>query len=180
MAGPSPQPPTLEAPLPWTHTVQDVGARGLDIKRSASAAELNALEAALGVLNVASFDAAYEVRIQSGRRYRIEGTFKANVTQACVVTLDPVVEHIDESFAVGFNPPERLEHLSDAERSVLDEPDVEVLDGDSLEIGRVLYDLLASALDPYPRAAGAEFTFRDRLDSGSDHPFAALAKLKKQ
>jgi uncharacterized metal-binding protein YceD (DUF177 family) len=170
-----------EVPLTWSHAIHDVSARGLDIKRAASNEERLALTKALDVLSVDRFETAYRVTAQSGHRYRIVGTFEADLSQACVVTLDPVRGTIKEEFAVGFCPEEKNDTATDAERSVLDEPDVEILTSDNLEIGRILYELLAAAVDPFPRKDGAEFSFEDRL-GGADkpgNPFAVLATLKK-
>ena len=154
---------TVEPALTWTHSTQDVSARGLDVKRAATPAERQALAVALGVVSVERFETAYRATAQSGRRYRISGTFAADLTQACVVTLEPVRGHIDEEFSVGFCPEEKRDTATDVERSVLDEPDTEILASDSLEIGRILYELLSAAIDPYPRKEGAEFTYRDPL-----------------
>jgi hypothetical protein len=179
MASPA---PTITARFDWTHSVKEIGGRGLDIERVATKAERDGLEQALDVLSFDHFETAYRVVGHGSRRYTISGTFKAKVSQACVITLDTVYEAIDETFSVGFNPPERSVTPSDVERPVLDEPDIEIFVGETLEIGRVLYELLAAAIDPYPRAAGAEFSYSDRLDAGDQaaHAFAALAKLKNK
>ena len=167
-------------PLTWTHAIHDVSARGLDIKRAADTSELEALTSALEVLSVDSFEAAYRVTAQSGQRYRLSGSFRANVSQACVVTLEPITSQIVEEFSVGFCPPENADKATDDEKSVLNEPDVEILTNSTLEIGRILYELLVAALDPYPRKADAEFTYRDPLlaSAAPPSPFAALSKLK--
>ena len=52
-----------------------------------------------------------------------------------------------------------------------------------LDAGRTVYEHLATALDPYPRKAGAELppeVAETEPRAESDNPFAVLARMKKQ
>ena len=177
-------------PLDWTHKTNSVGARGLTVDRQATPAECERLKTALDVLSVSSYRARYTITAASGG-FSLSGDFICHLEQACVVTLEAVPEVIAETLSVSFCPPGRHsvpeaaeranEHVM--ERPVLDQPDVELLSGDVIEAGRVLYELLSAGLDPYPRKAEAEFSWVDPKaapdDAGKLHPFAALSKLKK-
>ena len=49
-----------------------------------------------------------------------------------------------------------------------------------IDVGRIVYETLSAAVDPYPRKAGAEFA-ADEVGGplvGDYGPFAALKKLK--
>jgi hypothetical protein len=170
------------APLSWQHAVTSVGARGVIVDRKATEAELSGLKTELGVISVESFEARYAITAQSGRSYLMTGDFTARLTQACVVTLEPVAQNISETFSVSFCPPGRISEPEEKERPVLDAPDIEVLSGDSIQAGRVLFELLSAALDPYPRKGEAEFSWQDPKTDPQDiailHPFSALSKLK--
>ena len=172
------------APLAWQHGVTSVGARGVTIDRAATAAELEYLKMELDVVSVEAFEARYTITAQSGRSYLMSGDFTARLTQACVVTLEPLAQNITETFSVSFCPPGRISEPEEKERPVLDAPDVEVLAGDVIEAGRVLFELLSAALDPYPRKGEAEFSWQDPKTGPDDieilHPFAALSKLKNK
>jgi hypothetical protein len=56
-----------------------------------------------------------------------------------------------------------------------------VVDG-KIDLGPVIYESLATALEPYPRKPGASFEWSQDLREGPDTeesgPFAALAALK--
>ena len=90
---PSPKAPAAPNVLPladWTHRTADIPERGLEMARAATPAEREELRAALDVLACDRFEAAYRVRPMAGGRYEAKGSFLAEVTQACIVTLEPV------------------------------------------------------------------------------------------
>lgn len=171
-------------PLSWSHTIKSVGPRGVTAERDASDAECQRIKAELAILAVDRFHATYTITPQSGGCFIMAGKFKAKVAQACVVTLEPVSQNIEDVIDVTFCPPKRLPEPTGAERTVLDEPDYEPLNGDTIEVGRVLYELLTTALDPYPRKVEAEFSWQDPRTGPQDaqilKPFAALSKLKNR
>ena len=168
--------------LTWTHTIKSVGPRGVTVNRQATAAECEQLRSNLDVVAVEQFHARYTLTQQSGAAVLLAGGFTAKLTQACIVTLEPVSQTLDEEFAVTFAPPHKVAEPGTAERSVLEEPDIEVLTGDTIDAGRVLFELLSAAIDPYPRKDTAQFDWQDPK-SGPDvaealNPFAALSKFK--
>jgi hypothetical protein len=170
------------SPLQWTHPVSSVGSRGVSVDREATPAEREQLKTDLDILSVDAFHARYKINTESGGGFRMTGDYTAKVTQACVVSLEPVPQSISETIAVSFFPPKRAPEPEEKERSVLDEPDIEILTGDTIEAGRVLFELLSAALDPYPRKGEAEFSWQDPKEKPGEteklHPFAALSKLK--
>jgi uncharacterized metal-binding protein YceD (DUF177 family) len=170
------------SPLAWHHTLKSVGPRGVSTDREATAAEREHLRSELGALSVHSFHAHYTLTAESSGCFLLAGDFTAKLTQACVVTLEPVEQNIAETFSVKFAPPDKMPEPDTKERSVLDEPDVEILTGDSIDAGRVIFELLNAAIDPYPRQDKVQFDWQDPK-SGPEigealNPFAALAKLK--
>lgn len=68
-----------------------------------------------------------------------------------------------------------------ASQGILDWPE-QIVDG-KVDLGPVLYEGLATALDPYPRAKGVEFAWADPAGAGEEAPavgpFAALKQLKQ-
>lgn len=101
----------------------------------------------------------------------VDGRLSARVVQACVVSLEPVAERVTDEFAFrilseGAEPSDDLEGEDEVE-----------LEHGIAELGEVVAQYLSLALDPYPRAEGAELPDAARDDSAN--PFAALRGLKK-
>jgi uncharacterized metal-binding protein YceD (DUF177 family) len=109
---------------------------------------------------------------------RLEGTLDADVVQSCVVTLDPVPANVADEFAVVYTP--ELDAAREVELTGEEEA-IELLHGDTIDIGEAVAQQLSLALDPYPRAPGAALP--DEASAPplpEDHPFAALARLRQQ
>lgn len=180
---------TADHALTWTHALADIPARGYQATLSASPQERLALAAELGIIEVTSLDVSYRMTVTSRRRdannrtseVRLKGELTAGVVQACVATLEPVPATIVEPINVDLRSASDIDPA--AEIDPLEEADLEPLDPqDAVPLGRIIYDILAAALDPFPRAAGAEFKWADTSDAGDaasrPSPFAALAHLK--
>ncbi|MCS6778666.1 MAG: DUF177 domain-containing protein [Geminicoccaceae bacterium] len=88
----------------------------------------------------------------------VEGRLTADVVQRCVVTLEPFSSRVTAEFRRVFTTaasPVDREIVIDAER---DEP--EPLDGDVVDLGEIVAEELALALDPYPRSPEADAAMR--------------------
>jgi uncharacterized metal-binding protein YceD (DUF177 family) len=167
--------------LNWTHETADVGEHGKSETRSATADERAHLVTALELLGCDALTATYEIRLLREGIFRLTGTFTADVTQACVVTLEPVAGHIEEGFAVEFWPADQVKRAAEGERAVLSGDDIEPIEGGRIDVGRIVFEHLSAALDPYPRKSGAVLEWHEPESGASEPkpgPFAALAKLK--
>lgn len=87
---------------------------------------------------------------------RAELVLHAHVTQSCVVTLAPVASAIEEPVVLTFAPevPESG-HEVDVDADA-DDPPEPIVEG-AVELGEPVAEALGLALDPYPRAPGANF-----------------------
>jgi hypothetical protein len=167
----------------WTHLVTDIPERGLSVSRTATDDERTELARELDILSCESMRAAYEIRPLGKGRYTFAGTLEAEVTQACVVTLEPVAARLSETFAIELAPAGTLvdEEPVSGEREVSSIPDVEPIEDGRIEAGTMLFGVLSAALPPYPRKSGAAFDWVDpkiAADPDGASPFAALARLK--
>ena len=142
--------------------------------------ECRRLAERLGLAEIESLSATVTLDARKGGKVIVvQGTFDAVLTQTCVVTLDPLRRTVSESFT------ERLAVAADTDEAVVDiDPDAEdapePIDGDSIDIGELVAQNLLLALDPYPRAEGAQIE-PDAMSAGGageDGPFAKLARLK--
>jgi uncharacterized metal-binding protein YceD (DUF177 family) len=168
----------LSATLSWDVETADVPANGAEFRKSATAAEREALAKSLNLLSCENCTATYRIRRLAGDRYGLRGTLSAEVVQACVITLAPVYDTATATFSVEFRPADEAA----AEGGTVDlddETDIEPIDGHRLAVGRVVFEELAAALNPYPRRPGAEYSPpAEDASVAKNNPFAALAKLK--
>ncbi|MEQ1717249.1 MAG: DUF177 domain-containing protein [Hyphomicrobium sp.] len=163
----------------WAHATTEIPAGGLSRERAASEAERADIAKALGIPAVERLVARYKITSIAGGGWRLEGTISAAVVQSCVVTLEPVPLTIEERFDVEFWR-DKGEPAGGEDKSVLDGPDVEPLDGDDIGAGRIVFETVSGALDPYPRKPGAAFEWQDpaAVEVEKNNPFSVLGKLK--
>lgn len=185
----SPKSTTMHEPLVnWRDRIADIPDRGLEMIRDATPDELSALAKSLELPALSRLNVAYRIRPGSGGRYTVRGELSASVTQACIVTLEPVAADIHEAFEEEFWPEDKMPAPNaggeEDEHEALAVSQPEIIRQGMIEIGSFVYEQLATAIDPYPRAPGAEFAWRDGdEDSNVDkpnNPFASLAALKDE
>ncbi|HXE01955.1 MAG TPA: YceD family protein [Hyphomicrobium sp.] len=165
--------------LDWTHNVVDIPAAGLTREREATESERQAIIGALGLLALERLLARYRIEALAGGGYRLSGKISADVDQACVVTLEPVNARIEEPFSVEFWPDLEPDDSEEDVRA-LAAPEVEKFERDIIPAGRIIFETLASSLDPYPRRDGVEFNWQDPHADEPEKasPFAVLSKFK--
>lgn len=149
----------------------------------ATAAERAAVARRLGILAVDRLSAVLTVKSAGSRLFRVQGVWEAAVRQACVVTLEPVADSLKGSFEASFE-------AFDGSRPAPQGADVEIdpeaadpaeaLPAEGIDLGELVVQELAVALNPYPRAPGAEIPAEYRPPEVEDEngPFAALKVLK--
>jgi len=117
-------------------------------------------------------------------RLRLKGQLKAGVTQTCVVSLDPVPAQIDVPVEAEFWPAAMIaaEVKREAEggSTLADWPEP-IKDG-RIDLGPLIYETLATSLDPYPKRDGVSFEWSQGAEAPGPErkssPFAALDRLK--
>jgi uncharacterized metal-binding protein YceD (DUF177 family) len=151
----------------------------------ANPAERAALTAELGLLAVDSLVGEVDLTPRGRREIAVEGRVKAEIVQACVVSLVPVKQSIDEFFSLRFvRSGGSMPEATKPHAEIQIDPDApeppEVLSEDRIDLGAVLTEQFVLAIDPYPRAPGAELPPEASDPEGAaESPFAALANLKK-
>ncbi|SDU06359.1 DUF177 domain-containing protein [Stappia sp. ES.058] len=120
----------------------------------------------------------------------VDGHLRARAIQPCVVTLAPVEQEMDETFSRRFDPhAARQEETAEIDVEAFSEDPPDPLAGRDLDLGAVVCEQFALALELYPRAAEAEVpeAYRPAEEDGGDgagsaarpSPFAVLAEFKK-
>lgn len=171
--------------LPWSFpvAVAQLPEAGLHQVLETSATQRELIAAAAGVNAVLQATATFEVVPEAEGRVNVTGTVRARVEQACVVSLDPVENDIDEHIVVEFAPPSQIpvsaksvqkEEGDDAE---IPDPPEPIVNG-VIDLGQLATEFLILGIDPYPRKPGVAFTPPEIPEDPDEHPFAALKALK--
>ena len=155
---------------------------------AATKTEMDAIARLLQLVALKRLALSYRFDHRGAGRLRLTGQLQADVTQTCVVSLDPVESSLDIPLELEFWPASMVAELErnageePASQGLLDWPEP-VVDG-RIDLGPVIYETLATALDPYPKRAGASFDWSqagpDQAGEGPSGPFAALAALKRR
>lgn len=165
-----------------TYKATEVPAAGITDTVDATPGQRASIAELLGLVDLSSFHVDFRLISCGLRRFRLSGRLTAELVQNCVVTLEPVSNRVEDTFEVEFWPSGDVEQLEAGEGP--DDADVP-LDGPEplpqsglIDVGQVAYEVLASAIDPYPRKPGAEFSWQDaaKKDDGQEgnKPFANL------
>lgn len=156
-----------------------VGQSGRRIELRAEAGEREALARRFDLPDIGSLAASLDLRPEPGGTIRVRGRLLAEVVQSCVVTLEPVPARVDAPLDLRLLPDGQAPADEDP-----DSPDEIESPGDVADLGEALAEQLALALDPYPRAPGAELPAETRAPEEPEaaparpNPFAALKVLK--
>ncbi len=183
----APRQPAVRPPFSRPFEVAELQRdRSVRIAVEASPDECAAVAASLGLEAVRLCKARYELTGLARGVVRVQGTLDADISQTCVVTLEPFDSRISETVDVKFAPeagpvrPGREKTtIAEAETITMDEdPPDPIVDG-RIDLGQVSVEFLVLALDPYPRKPGVEFALpQDDVPEPEESPFAALARLK--
>jgi hypothetical protein len=160
--------PAPKSPVSFAVHVARLAQKGVRVVVEADPAQRAELAAEHGLLSVVAWRADLQVVPWKRNGIRVDGRVAADITQACVVTLESVAAHIDEPVEGLFLPQDSKlgrhgfgdggEILIDA-----DGPDSpETFSGDTVDVGALAEEFFGLAIDPYPRKAGVA------LDAGGD------------
>jgi uncharacterized metal-binding protein YceD (DUF177 family) len=170
-------------PLSHSYNLARLGNAGDEVRFAADEAQCAAIARWSGVLSVERRETQVQIKKISASRYGLAFHFVADVTQACVVTLEPVKSHLERDFEreLDFVGPVRHKPAESAPELVLDAD----LEEGPEEIHSLHYDLAgplleeyALSLEPYPRSPGVEFGTQIDPEDRPESPFAVLKGLK--
>jgi hypothetical protein len=167
--------------LGWDHAIEDIGETSLDAAREATPQEREAIAQALDLVACARLTVQYRIAPRGEGHFRMSGALQAEVTQTCVVSLEPVVNQVAENFAVDFWPQAEMPPPSSGELDMDDESEPEPIAGGVIDAGRIAFECLAAALDPFPRKPGATLDWQaPQAPAAPENPFAVLARIKEK
>ena len=153
-------PADLQSPVSFKANVARLPNKGLMVVVEADPAQRIALAEEHDLLSVERYRAELLVAPWKRNGVKISGKVVADITQACIVTLEPVAAHIDEPVDALLLPEQSKlgrqgfdgggEILLDAEGP--DSP--ETFSGDTIDVGALAEQFFGLAIDPYPRKQG--------------------------
>ncbi len=169
-----------QSPVSFPVHVARLPQKGMPVTIEADSAQCAALARDHGLLAVKAWHAELTARPWKNHGVKVTGQVVADITQACVITLEPVAAHIDEPVEGLFLPEDsRLgrEGIGQPGEIVLDAdgPDSpETFSGDTVDVGALAEQFFALAIDPYPRKPGAV------LDAAGDDTEPAESEFQQK
>ncbi len=167
-----------------------VGQEDLVKELDATDEERSALAQRFGLLALGLLRAQLRISRREGAAILlVEGRIEAEVTQACIVTLDPVTSRLEESVEWRYSLDRAAVKAESGGRSgsraVLVETEEadppEPVGPEGIDLGETVAQQLAVALNPFPRSEGASLSDLDWAGRGGSEEgkgtFAALEAL---
>lgn len=173
------------SPVSFEVSITRLPQKGMPVVFEADAPQREALADVHGLLSVERFRA--ELLVTSWRRngVKVRGKVHADITQQCVVTLEPIEATVDEDVDSIFLPADsKLGRLGFGDGGEIlvdaDGPDApEVFSGDTIDVGALAAEFFGLGVDPYPRKPGASLASDEDADA-LDLPEGPLQqKLRK-
>lgn len=182
-----------ERPNPISHpiNVTKLPSKGMNLEIKPDVDQRAALARFNDVVSIEDLASVLTITRWQRDGLRVKGDIQASLTQACTVTLEPVSQYLETDIDAVFIPEGSKLHktLEKGEaHEILVDPEgddaPETFEHPWLDVGDVVQEFFALAIDPWPRAPGAD----DLEDLGASdeqtepaekpNPFASLAQLK--
>lgn len=178
-------------PVSHTVNVETLPGKGLNLVLRPGDDERQALADAHDMVGVEDYVAEVNVKRWQRDGIRITGHLQADIVQSCIVSLEPVSQHIDTDIDALFLPETSKLASRRAEgeaQEILIDPDgpdaPEPFEPPYLDVGAAVAEFFSLAIDPYPRAPGVEEPVvlttdpAGKVEEERPNPFAKLAGLK--
>lgn len=188
-------PEAESVPLSRPILLADAGAVPTLVEVVATEAEIATLTALLDLVTLTEVTARLEVVVDAaGTGLKVTGRLRADPVQRCGISLKPVPCPVDVAVSRHFVPAAALDEVDDDGEIVVsveeDAEELDPFDGRSVDLGDVVIEEVALALDPYPRHPEAAYegpsvdtsaSAEPGMEPGAERqrPFAALAKLAR-
>ncbi len=167
--------------LDWSYRVTEIPDAGLRQSREATESECARIAEVLDIIACRRLTSDFTIRATGKGHYRLAGKVTADVTQSCVVTVEPVQQVATGDFDVEFWPAGALPDVTADEIEALSAAEIEPIEHGRIDVGRIVFETVSASLDPFPRKPGVEFDSAQGTAGGATiSPFAALKKLKDQ
>jgi len=170
---------TESAPFSRIVRVDALPRGGQNMTIEASPSEREALASLYKIPAIAALTATLRLEREGQDGVRASGAVHGELTQTCVVSLEPFAATVDEDIDVRFTPRSEADSARGPKGetetfSIADEDEPDPIIEGKIDVGALAAEFFALGLDPYPRKPGVEFVAL--AESPPAHsPFAALA-----
>jgi hypothetical protein len=170
-----------KSPISFEVSVRRLPKKGMPVVIEATEPQRAALASVHGLLAVERLHADLTISNWKRNGVKVDGRVVADILQACIVTLDPVANRVEEEVSAVFLPEEsKLGRESfDTGGEILidvDGPDSpETFSGDRIDVGALAEEFFGLGIDPYPRKAAAALP----ADAAEADEGALQQKLRK-
>ncbi len=130
----------MSAPLDWSYRATAIPEAGLREDRVATEDERARAAAQLEVVSCERLAADFTIRAIGQGHYRLSGKVTAQLTQSCVVTLDPIAQSVVGSFDVEFWPPGKQPESGEDEVEALSAAEIEPIEHGQIDAGRIVFE----------------------------------------
>lgn len=174
--------------IPHMVSVVRLPQNGMNLTLTANDKELRALAQEHELVSVQSFTAELLIRKWRKDGVKINGSLTADITQHCIITLEPLVSRVENEIDAVFvqegsklaRPP-----LSNDGEIVIDYDGADIpetFSGDTIDVGALAEEFFGLAIDPYPRKPGAvlEASADEVAEAPKPSPFASLLKFRRE
>ncbi len=169
-------PPELSRPF---HLAEFADSSEHKIRIVTTAAERAALAVRYSLLSLDNLEVQLTLRSEVSGEFVVEGHLQAELTQQCVVTLEPVIETVAAPIEQRYTL-QSVVLETDLEIGPNDMEPPEPVIGDSIDLGELVAQHLSLSINPYPRTPDAENQADQyRSNAPDEGPFAALTKLRE-
>ncbi len=173
-------------PLSQVYNLARLGNAGDVVEIVAHAAQRVAIARWADVLSLENFAARVEIRKIAPTRFGLHFVLKADVTQACVVTLEPVPALLEHSFSreleftgqTARRKPSEPESVPEVVLDSLEDEGPEQIESLHYDLAGPLLEEFVLVLEPYPRCPGVAFEPPGEGLEPPESPFAVLKGLK--
>lgn len=178
--------PHTQSPVSDRLQVKHLPQKGVTVTLEADDAQRAALARAHDLVSVERFFATLAVRPWRGEGVRVSGKVEADVTQLCVVTMEPIPAQIDEDVEALFVPEgSRLSRADHEGGEIVLEPEggdvPEPFAGDRVDVGALAEEFFALGIDPYPRKENAALEVPDEPEDKEAGPLhEGLKRLRRK
>ena len=164
-------------------SIFDIEADGFEVKFSANSKECDALAKRFSIKHIQSLSAKLIFSNPDRESLpNLEAKYVAEITQICVVTLEPITSIIESKFCCTFKENDASDIEEELEFNINDVDPPELIDDGFFDAGELVSEHLLLEIDPFPRVVGAEFCQTKMYSApkakNKFNPFETLKKLQ--
>lgn len=173
--------------LDFKVNTDDIAASGKSISLKVDNEAHKTLLQSLDLLDLEFRRCDFSISSLAADCFKVKTQLDCIVQQKCSITLETVETRIKQTFTTEFWPSHKLKKYFEEEKDqepsldIEDTNDFEEIEDDYINLGRYIFEVLSTTIDPYPKKEGAVLDWKNNSDDETDasnKPFASLKALK--